>query len=434
MSDIFKMAFFPGTEISHVCFSDILIKEKIFERRKLLMAHAGFPTIKKVLTVTASAILAASILAGCGNGGNVDNGPTPSFIDENGIEYYDKTADLQRGCFYTASETGYASPTWDTTSFEPDSSITYSNNNKVAWFDEESWKYIPTIYSGDCIVYRTRDEFDETFYFEKYFDLGYTVGICNLSETQSGRFKFNTKPDTAQINSKSDAYKLTELGDINVTLDAIGGGMLRKENVSMAGTVLGLEKDLSYKAEIYVGTEVQDCVLKADSHALYSMQMNQVTDYEFIEAEIIEIYIPEYFKSGYYSVNGSGIFRYVNGTEYDENTDFNEDNPTMEDYSDFIQNPDKYAFNAMEYIDVDTEGSHTITFKYEDDINTDLIPHGSSPEDMPAPTVILMVGDADIVVADIGNNTYQASFSASPGTYAVNVRNIYGRTYTITVS
>ena len=34
-------------------------------------------------------------------------------------------------------------------------------------------------------------------------------------------------------------------------------------------------------------------------------------DYRFLHSNIIEIGIPDYIKSGYYLINGAGLFRYV---------------------------------------------------------------------------------------------------------------------------
>ena len=55
-------------------------------------------------------------------------------------------------------------------------------------------------------------------------------------------------------------------------------------------------------------------------------------DYEFMHSNFIVIDIPEYFKSGYYFVNGVGLFRYVsdgdagkyNGKAYDATIDWND--------------------------------------------------------------------------------------------------------------
>ena len=86
---------------------------------------------------------------------------------------------------------------------------------------------------------------------------------------------------------------------------------MTEENVSDGGTVLGLTKDAQYVCEFYTGTYYQDFVLPANIHSFGSMEQFVSYDYEFLHSNCIKINIPEYFKSGYYFVQGVGLFRYV---------------------------------------------------------------------------------------------------------------------------
>ena len=53
------------------------------------------------------------------------------------------------------------------------------------------------------------------------------------------------------------------------------------------------------------------------------MQVYESNDYEFLSSNIVKVNIPEWFNSGYYMINGLGLFRYVVGSSYDESTNFN---------------------------------------------------------------------------------------------------------------
>ena len=76
----------------------------------------------------------------------------------------------------------------------------------------------------------------------------------------------------------------------------------------------------------------QDFNLTANIHCFGSMERFVNYDYEFMHSNFIVIEIPEYFKSGYYFVNGVGLFRYVadsdvskyNGKAYDASIDWND--------------------------------------------------------------------------------------------------------------
>ena len=98
---------------------------------------------------------------------------------------------------------------------------------------------------------------------------------------------------------------------------------LLKGMVTRAGTVLGLTKDSKYSVDVYVGSELSRLTLRADSRALAAMKTYDLTDYTFLEDKVLRIDIPQSLPTGYYLVNGKGLFRYVAGSAYDENTDFN---------------------------------------------------------------------------------------------------------------
>jgi hypothetical protein len=49
-----------------------------------------------------------------------------------------------------------------------------------------------------------------------------------------------------------------------------------------------------------------------------SMEGQVSADYTFIGDNKISLSIPSAFNSGYYLINGVGLFRYINGTSYDE--------------------------------------------------------------------------------------------------------------------
>lgn len=57
----------------------------------------------------------------------------------------------------------------------------------------------------------------------------------------------------------------------------------------------------------------------------YNIFITNLKKYAFIGANIIKITLPDYLKSGYYNINGAGIFRYIaEGDTYDSSTNFNE--------------------------------------------------------------------------------------------------------------
>lgn len=385
---------------------------------------------KKLLLGLALIAVFCMILTACG--GPKEPEGSGEVLPPGTIKTYKKMSQLQRDHVYVETDDGYAEPTWGNINFEP--TISNGKNNCVAWFDETSWKLIPTIHRGQSVVYRTTEEFDEDFQFTKFMDVGYTIGICNLRETTTGRYKFTAMDDSTNVNPTSDAARTLSL-DANVTLDAVDGKPLRGDRVSPCGTITGLKKDQSYPADIYVGTEIVHYDLKADSRALYGAQVNKITDYEFVQAEIIEIEIPSYFKSGYYSLNGFGIFRYVAEEGNIDDIDFNLYNPDNDASAAQLENLGFYTNNTTEMVDLDV-GKYTITFTYDDSINPELLPEGRTVEEAFMPSVYLNLGKEDIrYLEESGDHAMEGTYEIEvAGSYPLEIENLYGRGYVFSVS
>lgn len=351
------------------------------------------------------------------------------------VMYIENMEDLARGNFYVETPDGYASPYWGDVSFDIESYMS-SDSSKVAWFNDYDWTAIPTIYEGDHVVYRTNQELSENFYFERFLDIGYSLGIANMEQTQTGRYKIDIDADTKnQIKPTSDAFRLTELGENALIIDAIGGTPLRSSLISECGTITNLKKDNSYICDVYVGTEIQPYEIIADSRVLYSGQVNLVHDYEFIQAEIIEIEIPDYFNSGYYSVNGSGIFRYVKGSHYTEDTDFNILNPASQEAADKLAEASANKMESTEYVDILSPGTYKITFAYDEEINVNLLTEEMTSDNVPAPEAYINTGN-DMVIftkAERGNRILVADITVETGSYPVEISKIYGRGYSIDI-
>jgi hypothetical protein len=191
--------------------------------------------------------------------------------------------------------------------------------------------------SKDRLIYVSSTEVPQEIVFERFADYGYSIGISNMEADKGGHY-FMTFADVDDddykyfIDMNSDASQLTELTAITrLYLDKVGNVKVDEKNVSDGGTVLGLKKDKKYTCEFYTGTYYQDFNLTANIHCFGSMERFVNYDYEFMHSNFIVIEIPEYFKSGYYFVNGVGLFRYVsdgdiskyNGKAYDESIDWN---------------------------------------------------------------------------------------------------------------
>ena len=227
------------------------------------------------------------------------------------------------------------------------------------WIDSGTDGLIPTVTSSDKLIYVSKTEVPESIIFERFADFGYTIGVSNMIQDAGGHYYIEYAVSDEEdykyyLDLTSDASQLTDLEVVTkLYLDKVGEVKVDEESVSDGGTVLGLTKDKQYVCEFYTGTFYQDFLLTANIHSFGSMERFVSYDYEFMHSTSIVIEIPEYFTSGYYFINGVGLFRCVddedkeiyNGEAYDAAIDWNEPLIIYNDAGEVIydpSNPDYY--------------------------------------------------------------------------------------------
>lgn len=211
-----------------------------------------------------------------------------------------------------------------------------STVNHTIWFTSKNDNEIPTLYPGDKLLYVSATTVpSDGIEWERFADYGYTIGVANLAADSSGHYSIYNSGDNGYVGyiyQNSDVAELEQYVNVsNLYLDKIGSVRVREDNVSDGGTVVGLKKNEKYICEWYTGTYYQDYESKANVHAFCSMETFTTYDYEFLHSRCIEISIPDWFKTGYYYINGVGMFRYVssydadvyNGKAYDSNIEWN---------------------------------------------------------------------------------------------------------------
>ena len=200
--------------------------------------------------------------------------------------------------------------------------------DRAMWLSEEELELVPTLYPGDELVLNASEYRPEEIIFERFYDEGWTFGVCGMTEDTTGRYVISTETEDDEQNwfaPFSEIFELVKLlPDTDITIDKVGGVDLRGNGVSDAGYVTGLSKNKVYSAEVYVGTEAYDTKFRADSNILVSRECFTSTDYTLVDSQTAVITIPNYLKTGYYYVDGEGLFRYVkNSYTWNESTDFN---------------------------------------------------------------------------------------------------------------
>ena len=218
--------------------------------------------------------------------------------------------------------------------------INWKENSYVGhtiWFSSENDVEIPTFYPGDELIFVSSTYVPyKGIEWERFSDLGYTIGVANMKSDNSGHYRIaNNSEDgyRGYLYQKSDANELEKYVNVsNLFLDKIDGVEVRDNIVSEYGTITGLEKDKDYVCEWYTGTYYQDYRMKANVHTFCSLETFTTYDYDFLHSRCISVTIPEWLKTGYYYIDEIGFFRYIeeadaqiyNGQAYDAAIDWND--------------------------------------------------------------------------------------------------------------
>ena len=254
---------------------------------------------------------------------------------------------------------------------DPDHLNTSVYDTRSLFFTDD-WDYIPTCYTGDSLVYFNDTTIPEDFIIERFEDLKYSIGIINIQMRKDGKFWFSAqeseKDTNPYINPDSDANQLFEdLNSPELYINTINGIPLEPGHFNRAGAIDDLTKGKEYTFEIYEGHQCYPYKLHADTRILTSMEVYTNIGSTFIKDEPLLIDIPDYFKTGFYMINGQGIFRLVRGNTYSEDsTSFNNPNiiPADEATSVVTQSSESDNPEENESIQIRESGDYIFTLTF----------------------------------------------------------------------
>lgn len=308
-----------------------------------------------------SMILAASMLSACGNSQNAQNDyPTPDDFEP---EYYLSEEEIPEDTYCIVHEEG------ENVYFYPllKADHTFDDTYKEAKGEDPSRVYwvnynmdeglIPTMYPGDRLIYKSATTIPTTYSLEKFYDNGYTFGVCGLKADLSGNYRFDVE-DGGYTLMTSDAAGFESLEADVIYFVSADDIFLKNGNVSSSGTVTGLELMKTYACDIRTGTEKIAADLTANVHYFSSAETYIFGDFTFITEHIAEINLPDYASTGYYDINGAGFFRYLKSeTSYKglSAQDYNETLYAYDEYGKLDGTKDGRVFDENYFIVEDTE-------------------------------------------------------------------------------
>lgn len=287
--------------------------------------------MKTLLSPLVVAAIMAIVLLSFGGCGSVEPTVTPTPLPRE-LAYLDE---LEPDTFYIRhSDYTLDVPFFGEATFDYGTIRKDANNLSIMWFKED-FDNIPTLFEGDSLIFMSTKDIEPHYTFERFKDYGYTVGIRNLSYTETGRVSIDTKAQKKCSYPGGDTDVFLDFEDENsiIVIDKVGDIPVRATSlisvddnnnglgISACGTLTGLQQDMSYSFDTYAGTIYYRYVFKADVRTLGQIESKTSVAYEYEggvgkNGKLINIEIPYWFKSGYYMINGVGMFRYIRSEDY----------------------------------------------------------------------------------------------------------------------
>ncbi len=263
----------------------------------------------------------------------------------------DYTKSLESGKFYVAEDKSknvkrfYEMPKIVPLGEEDDFDLdSVPNQSQTYYADEDIDVEIPTLFPGDKLYLYQKSGFIDYFIWNRLYDLRYSVGIANLSISESGKV-YGIYSSEADDNSFIDkkAIEATKSSDENgVYIDKIGSTKITKDNIDK-GIIKGMSYNSTFPVDLYIGTVYKHLSLKASYHFFSQYELFASAEALPLQDKLYEIPVPEYLPTGYYLLSGQ-IVRVVrkkssaspsgSAVSYNDDTDFNKQVLFPADYDD----------------------------------------------------------------------------------------------------
>lgn len=217
--------------------------------------------------------------------------------------------------------------------------------HRIAMFGDDDIE-IPTMYSDSLLIYKAEDggAIPQETVLERYKDEGYSIGVRGLS-MQNG--KCHTIVSSVTFYPQSSALAITAPNDTDLIIDKIDGVSVTEQQLSTAGTILGLTQNNTYTVDAYSGTTYIGGDIVADTHMMSSMERFTIEEYSMDPSNFAILSFPKDLWSGYYYVNGVGMIKYINHPKSmgDDVDTYNEQYYVTDEHGNITTNPANTILN-----------------------------------------------------------------------------------------
>ena len=203
--------------------------------------------------------------------------------------------------------------------------LTRFSKEEYYWLQKDA-SLIPSLYKDEIIAFSSKEENDlKDLKVSRYYDVGYSIGIYGGSFDNNGYYCINLISNTVRDSSAFKALSNSVSEDIRIV--EVNNKPIDEKMLNDGGIFKGLKKGDTVEIGYYAGTFYSTAIAEADYYFLQSYENLYIEDVKSTKNGYLAVTLPSDAKSGYYKIEGGGLFRYFayeRGEQEDAKTDMNE--------------------------------------------------------------------------------------------------------------
>ena len=254
--------------------------------------------MRNKVKIIISALLTAALLSGCNSDIQIFEDPDAKY-QANALS----NGELETNIYYVKEGTKFYQV------YECDKSGGGADvdNTRAAYFVGNYEPKVPTYYKGELIAVASKNNTIDDLKLERYSNTGYSIGIYG-AQWSDGYITFNMSQNTVKESDASTKFKNSRSNYIMI--ESINGQNVSADMLNKAGVFVGFEENKDYKVTFWAGTYYGTTTVTADTHFFQSFEAYTLEDHQITKNGYIAIRLPEDLKTGYYMIEGDGLFRY----------------------------------------------------------------------------------------------------------------------------
>ncbi len=278
----------------------------------MLFAKVAGKATKRMVSVLLIAACIIPVLSGCGK---------KSILQEKDAQYKLVSLndyELQNNVYYIKDGTKfYATYMPQNNGLNSGNSNLLVSPDRFAWLQKD-YSLLPTLYKDEIIAYASPDYEISGIQLERLQYCGFSFGFFGGAFDSEGYYEI----DKGSLIKDTDAAAVfNKYSSSTIKIISIDGEPISPDMINATGLFQNIEEDSIHKFEIFAGTKYDTVSIKADYMYFVSYELYNMNNISTTKNGYVAISMPEGAKSGFYFVDGKGMFKYCDFKKGEESED-----------------------------------------------------------------------------------------------------------------